>query len=330
MPNPKTLCCLMLACLALQSEPVRSDSEHAVPNVLATIKPLHSLVAGLMGDVTAPQIIVGTQDSPHDYQLVPSIVSDLHESGVVIYIDNRFEVFLSSRAFRNLPEHVLRVPVAVESGIKLWPLRTGGDWGTHFHDHDHDHEDHEGHGEHNDDLHDSRFEGNPPDLHVWLDPRNAKKIVLYLERVLGKVHPDSKETYSANAKALVKRLDELDRELELELESVREKPYVVFHDAYQYFERRYGLNAIGAIKLEPHEGASPNKIIEIRAKLVQSGAKCVFREPGFSDRVVSAVIERTSAKSAVLDPLGINLPADADLYFKLMRNLVRNLKDCLG
>ena len=142
--------------------------------------------------------------------------------------------------------------------------------------------------------------------------------------------PDNAARYGANLVRLVARLADLDRELADRLDPVKDRPYVVFHDAYQYFERRYDLNAVGAISLGPQRRPGARRLSEVRRQIQATGALCVFAEPQFEPALVATVIEGTAARAAVLDPLGADLMPGPDAYFELMQNLAGNLVECLA
>ena len=166
-------------------------------------------------------------------------------------------------------------------------------------------------------------------MHVWLDPENAKKITAHIARALGEVYPENKKIYQKNAQKLSDKIDRLNDELKITLENVKDKPFIVFHDAYQYFEKAYELNGVGAILLNPEDVPSPSNIRDIRKILKDTGTLCVFAEPQFPSRIVNIVTENTNAKSAVLDPLGADMPSGEELYFIMLKNLANNLKQCL-
>ena len=147
-----------------------------------------------------------------------------------------------------------------------------------------------------------------------MDPANAKVLVAAIATALSDADPANTATYQANAARLDQRLEELDRSLEEKLRTVADRPYVVFHDAYQYFEHRYGVNAVGAITINPTMRPSAQRLDEIRERLEDLDAACVFAEPQFEPALVATVIEGTSARQGVLDPLGADLDAGPDQY----------------
>ena len=285
-------------------------------DIVVTIKPLHSLVTGVVGNTAKTHLMVSGNQSPHGFKFKPSQVKLLNNSAVVFYIGDTFETFME-KAFDNIPSNVVKVPVAEKARLKLLPYREGGAWEEDKHEgHDHGHEGH----------HD---EGGG-DMHVWLDPDNAIKMIKAITRQLSKVYPENRDTYKANARSYVQKITALDSELSAALSNSKESPFIVFHDAYQYFEKHYGLNGVGSITFDPHDFPSPKRLKEIRSKLNATSAACVFSEPQFSDRLVRTVIKGTSAKTALIDPLGANIKDGANLYFELLSGMANSFKRCFN
>ncbi|WP_169545688.1 zinc ABC transporter substrate-binding protein [Sneathiella aquimaris] len=191
------------------------------------------------------------------------------------------------------------------------------------HEHEHEHE----HG--SSDGHDADMHSTSDDHHFWLDPDNAVEIVKTITRELSVVYPENQDLYKRNAKAMIARIRATDQQLAKELEAIKDIPYIVFHDAYQYFEKHYELTAVGSILLEPDEKPGVGRIREIRRKLIDSKAVCIFREPQFSDKLVKTVLEGTEAKSGTLDPIGSEIAVGENQYTDLLKSLSRGLQDCL-
>jgi zinc transport system substrate-binding protein len=167
-------------------------------------------------------------------------------------------------------------------------------------------------------------------MHIWLDPGNAKVLAAAIASALGDADPGNASAYEANAERVRQQLDELDRSLKDQLATVADRPYVVFHDAYQYFEHRYGVKAVGAITINPTVRPGAQRLGEIHELLEELNAACVFAEPQFEPTLVDTVIEGTSAHTGVLDPLGAALDAGPDQYFELLNSLADSLVNCLG
>ncbi len=312
----KTLACFLSALLAAGGALAATATDGN--GVVVSIKPLHALVQGVMGGTGEARLLVADNASPHGFSFKPSHLKALHEADVVFYIDETFEPFLHG-VFETLPAHVRKNAVARAANLTVLDRRAGGAWEAHAH------------ASHAQEAGEEAEENrNNRDPHVWLDPGNAKKIVTAVTGELGEIHPENRGVYRHNARAVTARLDALEARLERELAGVRDVPFVVFHDAYQYFEHRYGLTGVGSITLNPNLPPSVGRIREIRGKISAAGAVCVFREPQFSDRLIKAVTPAGNVKSGVLDPLGAGLENGADLYFNLLANLAENFVQCLA
>lgn len=290
------------------------------PAVVVTIKPLHALVAEVMAGVGEPQLLVKGQGSPHTYALKPSEARALNNADLFFRMSDAVEPF-TAKIVKTLPASVEVVTLQEAPGLELLTRRTHASFerhaqgGAHAHDHD---------GAAN------QSSAGMIDGHAWLDPVNAKKLVDRIETALSARDAAHATTYHANAVLLRGKLDALASELDAHLKPLTGKPYVVFHDAFQYFERRYGLNAVGSVSISPELPPSAKRLSELRQKIVSLGATCVFAEPQFEPRLVSNLIEGTQARTATLDPEGGALEPGPEMYFILMRKLAQDLRACLA
>ncbi|MBB3452870.1 zinc transport system substrate-binding protein [Rhizobium sp. BK313] len=302
----------LFAAPALASDP---------PEVVVSIKPVHSLVAAIMQGVGTPDLIVDGAASPHTYALKPSNARALEGAKVVFWVGPGMEAFLE-KPLSALGSNALVVELDKAPGIAKLKFRQGGafeadDDGDEPAADAGDSQDHDdGHGQF--------------DTHLWLDPHNAKAMTAEITTTLVAADPANALTYEANQKALDDKLDALDTEIASTVAPVKNKPFIVFHDAYQYFERRYGVHVAGSITVSPESIPGAERVAEIHGKVADLGATCVFAEPQFEPKLVNVVIEGTSAKSGVLDPEAATLPQGPDLYFDLMRNIANSLKTCLS
>lgn len=288
----------------------------AGPRVVASIAPVHALVAGVMKDVGEPTLIVRGVGSAHTYSLHPSEARALSEADIVFWVGPIYERFLE-KPLATLATKARRVEFARAPGVSVLMAREGGAWEDDDHAHEHDH----GHGA-----------ADPAEMdgHLFLDPENAKAIVRAAVTTLSEVDPANAARYAANGDQTITRLGALDSELRAILAPVKDKPFIVFHDAYQYFERRYDLNAVGSISVSPERLPGARRLQRLRRKIAELGPVCVFAEPQFEPALVQTVVERTSAKTGILDPLGAGVTPGPDAYFATMRTLARSLADCLG
>jgi zinc transport system substrate-binding protein len=309
-------------------------------NVVASIKPVHSLVAGVMQGVAEPVLLVRGTGSEHSYSLRPSQAGALDQADVVFWVGETMETFLI-KPLQALSGDAKIIELWEIPGLALLPTREGGIWEAHDHGNEGADADHDGgeHVEENDDEGEqadtdhAAAQGHAhgeTDMHIWLDPANAKVLVSAIATALSDVDPANASTYQVNATHLGQRLGELDRSLNDRLAPVADRPYVMFHDAYQYFEHRYGVHAVGAITINPTVRPSAQRLREIHERLEQLGAACVFAEPQFEPTLVDTVTEGTNARKGVLDALGADLDAGPDQYFRLMDGLAAALVDCLG
>lgn len=310
------------------------------PNVTVDIPPVHSLVAVVMEGVGTPELLVQPGASPHSYSLRPSEASALARSDLVFWMGPELEPWLEG-AIEALATNATVVELLEADGTTTLEFREGVTFEAHGHgdedhhddhdDHGHDdeHDGHEDHDEHHDahDDHDHDHHGHDP--HAWLDPENARVWLDVIAAQLGAADPENAETYNANAAAGREALAALIDEIAAELAPVQDQRFVVFHDAYQYFEARFGMPAAGSISLGDASDPSPARIAEIRDKVAELGVTCVFAEPQFNPGLVRTVFQGTEATSGILDPLGADLEPGAGLYAELLRNMSGNLKACL-
>lgn len=311
------------------SGPVRAQSEQAPARppmvVVTTIKPVHALVSAVIGDYGRAELLIDGAASPHTYALKPSQVRRLNEARAVIMVSDDLETFMVKVASA-LPRKVRVVKLDQTPGVTRLPVREGGLFEKDEHDHGHDHG--RGHGGH---AHGgAKSGGTAMDAHLWLDPENGKAFVLHLAAVMSELDPDHKAAFESNARAYAGRLDQLRQTLADELRPVAGKPFLVFHDAYQYFESHYGLAAIGSIVVSPEQPPGARRLVEIRDKIVALGAACVFAEPGFEPALVEGVIAGTGARGGTLDPEGAALEPGAAMYGALLRGLADDLVACLA
>ena len=285
---------------------------YADVKVVASIKPVHSLVSAVMEGVAKPNLLVEGAASPHTYSLKPSQAKQLQDADIVFWMSHDLEAFLEN-SIENIAQKAVSVPLIESHNLTKLNFREGGAFAAHGHD-DHD------------DKHDDHDETDP---HVWLDPQNAKALVHEIEEQLAKIDPENAEVYEANASIVMKKLDKLTNEIDVDLKPIRSRGYVVFHDAYQYFEKRFGISAIGSITVSPEVMPGAERVRELQEKVRELDATCVFSEPQFQPKLVATVTENTNAGTGVLDPLGASLEDSPELYFKLIRNMANSLKGCL-
>jgi len=304
---------VVCACAAASAHVVAAAGEG--PRVVVSIPPLHSLVAGVMAGVGAPDLLIDGASSPHAYSLRPAAARALAAADAIFWIGPDLETFLP-KPIATLAGRARVVTVMEDPEIKLFPVREGGAW------------------EEDADAEGAADSGTARqgrvDPHVWLDPRNAQRIVARAAEVLTEVDPGHAAAYQTNAQRLIADLATLEQEVAAKLAPVRTVPFIVFHDAYHYFEARFGLNAVGAFALSPGTAPGARRVAELHARIGEAGAACVFVEPQFEPAIVKAAVASTGARVAVLDPLGAGLSPGPGQYAQLLLALADNLAACLG
>jgi zinc transport system substrate-binding protein len=279
----------------------------AAPRVVASIKPVHSLVAGVMDGIGTPTLLVKGGASPHSYAMKPSEARALRGADLVFWIGGALETFLP----KTLDAHARKnsaIELSRAAGVKLIAVRHGRNA-----------KDHDSH----------RHTQDANNMHLWLDPANAKAMATAILQALIRIDPEYSARYRVNAEKLQDRLDALDAALHRDLAGLLTTPYIVFHDAYPYFERRYSLNNVGTITVSPEARPGAKRVHAIRQTLLSAGAVCVFSEPQFQPALVQTIVRGTKTRIGVLDPLGADIKPGKEAYFTLLRTLANSFRRCL-
>ena len=309
---------LFFAILLIFTSPLRAEIK-----VVTTIKPLHSLVANVMEGVGEPSLIIEGSTSPHSFTLKPSHAKLLEEADIIFWVGEGIETFME-RPLESIVKKAEVISFMELESINKLKFREE----SIFEDHD-DHDDHDGHDEHDDEHegHDDHGHAHGEfDAHIWLDPMNAKEMVLEIVHELSHLDPANEDKYNVNAKATNLALDEMIDDISQSIN--KDAKFVVFHDAYQYFEERFGVRAAGALTLNTDVLPGAKQIDEIQDVIKDRGINCIFSEPQFNPKIISTIAQDTNIKTGVFDPLGANIDSDKSLYFKLINNLSEELKDC--
>lgn len=340
----RRLLCSVICALGLLAF---ANGSMAAPKVVTSILPVHSLVAGVMKGVGEPTLLVRGSASPHNYALRPSEARALERADVIFWIGEDLETFLT-KPLASLGKKARIVTLSTAAGVNLLEVREGGAWETHEHGEGHDdahgkenkrdHDDHDKHDDHGDrdghaksKGHDGHDHGRgETDLHLWLDPGNAEAIVLQAVAVLSEADRANVDTYRANGVAVLRRLELLEQKIRRDVRPVRNRPFIVFHDAYQYYEKHFGLNGRGSATINPERSPGAKRIGELRATLKTLNVACIFAEPQFRPTVIETISQGTDAKISMLDPIGASLKPGPDAYFQLMENLTFSLRACLS
>ena len=308
----------VFATAALMSSTALAD----VPNVAVDIAPVHSLVARVMQDVGAPDLIIRSGASPHDYRLRPSEAKALQDANLVIWMGKELTPWMED-AVKTLSTEAAILTLLEKDETTLLEFRES----VLFEEHDHDDHSDKEHAETEDQDHDEHAHG-AHDPHAWLSPENAKIWLNLIAAQLSTADPDNASTYFVNAAAAMTEIDTLMADVSTMLDPVRGNSFIVFHDAYQYFETVFEFPASGAISLGDATDPSPARIARVQDRIQEQKIQCVLAEPQFKKGLVVTVLEGTDAKTSIIDPLGDALEPGPALYPQLIRNMAKTLVDC--
>lgn len=293
-----------------------SAAHRADAAVVASIKPLGFIASAIADGVTDTQVLLPDGASEHDYSLRPSDVKRLQNADLVVWIGPDMEAFMT-KSVQGTPE-AKKVTIADLAKVKPL-LQKGSDDDGDEHDHDHDDgensDHHHHHGDHN--------------MHLWLSPEIAQASAVAIHEKLVELMPQSRAKLDANLQAFEAQLAATDKQVGTELAPLKGKGYFVFHDAYGYYEKHYGLTPLGHFTVNPEIQPGAQRLHEIRTQLVEQKATCVFAEPQFRPAVVEAVARGTSVRMGTLDPLGTSIKLGKESYSQFLTQLANQYASCL-
>ena len=308
--------------------------------VVTSIKPIHSLASYLMDGIGKPELIVDGYASPHGFSMKPSHAKMLQNADIVFWVGEDLENFLE-KPLASIAKKAEKIELINSHDLQVLKFRERNIFDEHDdHDHghkkkkkddhdDHDHDDHgkkEEHDDHDDhDGHEGHAHGEF-DPHIWLDTMNAKAMLNEMSEHLIENDPKNEAKYKSNLDKALKDIDKLTIEVMTELNNSVSS--IVFHDAYQYFEKRFNVNVLGAFTVNTDVMPGAEQLAEIREIIEHDKVACVFSEPQFNPDIINAVAKDMKIKTGVLDPLGATLDSGKDLYFKLIRNMSASFKGC--
>ncbi len=314
--------------------------------VVASIKPIHSLASYLMDGVGKPDLIVDGYASPHGFAMKPSHAKMLQNADLIFWVGEDLEAFLE-KPLKSIAKKAEKIELMEIKGLTKLDFRERNIFEEHGHDehkeHGHKedkHDDHKEHGHkedkhddhkehgHKEDKHDDHHEHahGEHDPHIWLDPMNAKVILSEMAEHLIENDQENASKYKTNLKKAHKELDKLTKKVKSDLN--KDFKSIVFHDAYQYFEKRFDVNVLGAFTVNTDVLPGAEQLSEIREVIEHEKVSCVFSEPQFNPDIIKAVAKDTNIKTGVIDPLGATLNPGKSLYFDLIRNMSKSFKGC--
>ena len=323
-----------------------SFNARAEVNVVTTIKPLHSLISSVMEGVGKPSLIIEGTNNPHTFVFKPSHAEMIENADIVFWIGEDLEAFME-KPLESLAKNAKTIAFMDLASIEKLKFREQNIFDDHD---DHGHDDHDDHGHKDDDHddhddhdgHDDEHDGHDDhddhaghhdghnhgefDAHIWLDPANAKEMVLEISHELSEIDPSNKSKYEDNASKTIVALDKLIEEVDKSLS--KDISYIVFHDAYQYFEKRFGVIPAGALTLNPDVLPGAKQIADIQDVINDKGIKCIFSEPQYNPKIIETLGNDMNISTGVMDPLGAYIDAGPSMYSDLINQIANSIKDC--
>ena len=300
-----------------------SFSAKADIKVVTTIKPLHSLISSVMEGVGEPSLIIEGTSNPHTFVFKPSHAQMLEDADIVFWIGEDLEAFME-KPLDSLAGNATKISFMELSSIEKLKFREENIFDDHD---DHGHDDHDGHEDEHEghDDHDGHNHGEF-DAHIWLDPSNAIKMVLEISHELSEADPDNAAKYEQNENKTITSLNNLINEINSFIP--KDASYVVFHDAYQYFENRFGVSSAGALTLNPDVLPGAKQIDAIQDLIQDKNIKCIFSEPQYNPKIIETLAADMKISTGIMDPLGAFIDQGPEMYNQLILNIANPLKDC--
>jgi len=303
--------------------------------VVTSIKPIHSLASYLMDGIGKPELIVDGYASPHGFSMKPSHAKMLQNADLIFWVGEDLENFLE-KPLNSIAKKAEKIELIDIKGLNVLKFRERNIFDEHDHDDhddhakkedDHDDHDHDDHAKKEDDHDDHEGHNHGEyDAHIWLDPINAKVILFEMSKHLIELDTKNEFVYRVNLSKAYNEIDKLTKDVTAELD--QSVASIVFHDAYQYFEKRFNINILGAFTVNTDVMPGAEQLAEIREIIEHDKVSCVFSEPQFNPDIIKAVAKDMNIKTGVIDPLGATLDSGKDLYFKLIRNMSASFKGC--
>ena len=300
--------------------------------VVTTIKPLHSLISRIMETRGEPQLIIEGTNNPHTFVFKPSHAKMIEEADIIFWIGEDLEAFME-KPLDSLAEKAQVISFMELSSIEKLKFREKNIFDDHDgHEDEHEgHEDDDDHGhkddDHDDDHKDAHAHAHGEfDPHIWLDPENAKEMVKIIRDELIKIDPEGQRQYSVNTAGATLELDNLINSVEKELS--KDISYIVFHDAYQYFENRFGVIPAGALTLNPDVLPGAKQIADIQDVINDKGIKCIFSEPQYNPKIIETLGNDMNVSTGIIDPLGAFIDAGPTMYVELINGIANSIKEC--
>lgn len=293
------LCLFPVGAFSAEGQAETEKKNVAPPVVVVTIKPIQSLVAAVMGEIGAPELLIDGKASEHDYIMRPSDMKKIQSADVVFFTSMDLETFIV-KAIKSLPDGAVAVELAASEGVTRQPAVYGDD-------------------------------GHSYDPHIWLSPENAIAMVKQIKKILSLRDPKNRGIYEMNASKYIKKIGAASEKITLELSPYKNIPFITFHDAYGYFVKTYGMNQVDAVSLNPEAPLGAEKISDINSLIKRKRVECVFSDPAFSDTSVKKILNNSDkVKIIQIDPVGLNVEKGESAYISILDGVSKAMLSCFN
>ncbi len=269
---------------------------------LTTIKPLHSLLNNIMQGVAKPQLLITDNQSIHNYQLRPSQRRLLSKAQIVFYANEHIESFIPALASSLNAKRFINLSKTPK--LKLLPFRKLGQQHLHAH---------------------AKYDG-----HIWLSPANAKIIATEMKKQLSNIYPQYENTFAHNLKQLIHKLSQLQQQVSQQLQNIHDKPYVIFHDAWQYFENEFNLKNGHYVSSGAEHKTGIKHLSKLRQQISQLRIRCMYYEPPHIPKLIARLSAKNNIEILPLDPLALQYKAGSELYFRSIKQVTTQFVSCLS
>ena len=292
---------------------IGTSAQAETPAVAADILPVHGLVSAVMGDLGTPDLIIPPGQNTHRATLRPSQAKTVKDANVIFWIGPDNTPWLED-ALTQIGAASTKVPLLEHPDTRTYSFRENAvfeDHDDHEHEHEHDHGD------------------QSHDPHAWMDPENAQRWLSIIAEALSQADPENADQYRANADTTARKIATLQAEIQAQIAPLQDVPYLVDHDAYQYFEESFGISPLGAVTLADAESPSAAHMVELQSLVKTENIRCIFVEPNGNANLSNRLLEGTNAKIAELDPMGRNLQPGPNFYPVFLEKIAKDLVGCL-
>ena len=281
----------VLLMLVVNSLPAGANNTVTQLNIVVTIPPLAGMIAPLLEPQDKIEVLLQQGASPHGFTLRPSHLKSLKNADILMMVGSPVDAWVHKSAGRMNDK---TVNMAKLSAVQTLPIRKGGLWEKKLPKAS---------------AHDQNLSGHNHapmmyDGHLWMSIHNAKLMIESFSKKLTTLRPEKAQSIQQKTKDWLAQISQAENSVKQQLQSNQDTPFMVLHDAFQYFENHFGLNGVGSIRLNPELQPSVKRLLSLRKTMKSENVQCVFKEPQFPDKQILKLADNTPVSIGELDPMG--------------------------